>query len=101
MLALAMGVVAGSATSAVVSWITRRTAQRKLDERLDRIEHMLTVPDQAWYWIPEWQAGELEADSDRLMGHSNRHESGEAFLSALDAIPAAETAGTSSSRGAA
>lgn len=40
-------------------------------------------PEQAWFWTPEWQAGEREADADLEAGHSTRYESDEAFLRAL------------------
>ena len=38
---------------------------------------------QAWFWTPEWQAGEREADADLAAGRVERFESGEAFLQAL------------------
>ena len=38
---------------------------------------------QAWFWTPEWQAGEREADADLAAGRSDRYESDEAFLAAL------------------
>ena len=38
---------------------------------------------QAWYWTPEWQAGEREADEDIAAGRTEFFESGEAFLEAL------------------
>ncbi len=41
------------------------------------------TPDQAWFWTPEWQAGERQADSDKVAGRFTRYESGEAFLAAL------------------
>ncbi|CCM62577.1 MULTISPECIES: AbrB/MazE/SpoVT family DNA-binding domain-containing protein [Candidatus Neomicrothrix] len=40
---------------------------------------------QAWFWSPEWQAGEREADLDRAAGRSERFESAEEFLDALSA----------------
>jgi antitoxin PrlF len=47
---------------------------------------------QAWYWTPEWQAGEREADADLAAGRGETFESGEAFLDALRKIatPAAK-----------
>ena len=36
-------------------------------------------PDQAWFWTPEWLAGELEADEDLAKGRVDR------FLAALEA----------------
>jgi antitoxin PrlF len=38
---------------------------------------------QAWFWTPEWQAKEREADEDHAAGRSEVFESGEAFLAAL------------------
>ncbi|MFN0090905.1 MAG: AbrB/MazE/SpoVT family DNA-binding domain-containing protein [Acidimicrobiales bacterium] len=38
---------------------------------------------QAWFWSPEWQAGEREADADRAAGRTEAFESGEAFVEAL------------------
>lgn len=41
-------------------------------------------PDQAWFWTPEWQAKEQEADADMAAGRVERFESDEALLAALD-----------------
>ena len=38
---------------------------------------------QAWFWTPEWQAGEREADSDRAAGQFETFESGEELIGAL------------------
>ncbi|HEX5266298.1 MAG TPA: AbrB/MazE/SpoVT family DNA-binding domain-containing protein [Acidimicrobiales bacterium] len=38
---------------------------------------------QAWFWTPEWQAGEREADAEMAAGAGETFESGEAFLEAL------------------
>jgi hypothetical protein len=40
-------------------------------------------PDQAWFWTPEWQAKEREADADKAAGRVERFESDEAFMAAL------------------
>ena len=40
---------------------------------------------QAWFWEPAWQAGEREADAAAAAGKSERFESGEEFLAALEA----------------
>jgi AbrB family looped-hinge helix DNA binding protein len=46
---------------------------------------MKLVPaDQAWFWTPEWQAGEREADADIAAGRTEYFDSDEAFLAALD-----------------
>jgi hypothetical protein len=41
-------------------------------------------PDQAWFWTPEWQAGERAADADLTAGRSTICGSDEAFLKALE-----------------
>lgn len=41
-------------------------------------------PDQAWFWTPQWQAREREADEEIAAGHTTYYESGEEFLAALD-----------------
>jgi antitoxin PrlF len=38
---------------------------------------------QAWFWSPEWQAGEREADADLVAGRVKMFDSGESFLVAL------------------
>ena len=40
---------------------------------------------QAWFWTPEWQAGERRADEALAAGRVERFESGEEFLAALRA----------------
>ena len=41
--------------------------------------------DQAWFWTPEWQAKEREADAALAAGRVTCFESDEAFLAALEA----------------
>ena len=38
---------------------------------------------QAWYWTPEWQAGEREADEDIAAGRVERFMNDEEFLESL------------------
>ncbi|HEX4518646.1 MAG TPA: AbrB/MazE/SpoVT family DNA-binding domain-containing protein [Gaiellaceae bacterium] len=38
---------------------------------------------QAWFWSPEWQAGEREADADREAGRVESFASESEFLDAL------------------
>jgi len=40
---------------------------------------------QAWYWTPEWQHGEAEADAEEAAGLGEAFESSEEFLDALRA----------------
>src|SRR5207244_4526522 len=41
---------------------------------------------QAWFWTPEWQAGEREADADLAGGREETFESGEACVEARGKI---------------
>src|SRR2546423_898898 len=38
---------------------------------------------QAWFWSPDWQQGEREADAARAAGRVENFSSGEEFLGAL------------------
>src|SRR5579863_9854858 len=38
---------------------------------------------QAWFWSPEWQAAERQADADKAAGRVETFDSGDAFISAL------------------
>ena len=38
---------------------------------------------QAWFWTPEWQEGEREADADRAAGNTEFFESGDELIEAL------------------
>jgi AbrB family looped-hinge helix DNA binding protein len=38
---------------------------------------------QAWFWTPDWQAGEREAEADRAAGRAETFASEEEFLAAL------------------
>jgi hypothetical protein len=40
-------------------------------------------PAQAWFWTPEWLAGELAAEADKAAGRQQVFGSGEDFLAAL------------------
>jgi AbrB family looped-hinge helix DNA binding protein len=40
---------------------------------------------QAWFWSPEWQAGEREADADRAAGRLESFASEQEFTDALRA----------------
>ena len=41
-------------------------------------------PSQAWFWTPEWQAGEREADAEIKAGRGRRFNSDEEFLASLE-----------------
>ena len=40
-------------------------------------------PDQAWFWTPEWLAGELAAEADKAAGRQEAFGSDDDFLTAL------------------
>lgn len=42
--------------------------------------------DQVWFWTPEWQAGEREADEQAARGGGEVYMDEESFLAALDAV---------------
>jgi AbrB family looped-hinge helix DNA binding protein len=44
----------------------------------------LIDPSQAWFWSPEWQAGEREASADIAAGRTRHFATTEEFLAALD-----------------
>jgi hypothetical protein len=48
----------------------------------------LVNPDQAWFWTPEWQAGEREVDANQAAGLGTFYGSTEEFIAALDAARA-------------
>jgi AbrB family looped-hinge helix DNA binding protein len=42
----------------------------------------------AWFWTPEWQAGEREASAQLQAGEGDRYGSDEELLAALDDVDA-------------
>jgi hypothetical protein len=48
-------------------------------------------PDQAWFWTPEWQAGEHEADAEIAEGSGAVFRSTEEFIAHLESVPPAES----------
>jgi antitoxin component of MazEF toxin-antitoxin module len=40
-------------------------------------------PDQSWFWTPEWQAGEMEADAAKAEGRSTVYYSADEFIDSL------------------
>ncbi len=47
-----------------------------------RARGQLTLPE-AWFWTPEWQAGEREATEQSRRGEGERFETDAAFLDSL------------------
>ena len=48
-------------------------------------------PDQAWFWTPEWQAKEREADADIAAGRGILFDSDQEFIEHLKSVPPAES----------
>jgi hypothetical protein len=65
---------AGLARDAEV--VVRRTEEGVLIHEID--------PDQAWYWTPDFQAGERVAEAEEDAGHGRRAMSAEEFEAALE-----------------
>lgn len=63
-------------------------AQVEITERSDGVLELrpnIAVPvDQAWFWTPEWQAGEREADEDAAAGRSTVYDNVEDFMASLE-----------------
>ena len=87
--ALSVGASCLALITAAVLVRTERRARGAVEAGLDRIAHQLAALDQAWYWMPEWQAGEAEADDDLAAGRLSHHDTSEDFLAALRNVPAA------------
>jgi antitoxin PrlF len=52
----------------------------------------MSIPtDQAWYFTPQWLAGEREADEDITAGRGSVHESAESMFAHLDVVSASDT----------
>lgn len=62
-------------------------AQLEITEREDgvvELRPMLAIPaDQAWFWTPEWQAGERQVDEDVAAGRTERFDTVADFGAAL------------------
>lgn len=59
------------------------------DDRIVLTPTSLIPDDQAWFWTPEWQAKEREADEDLARGEPGTvFETGEDFLAFLESAPA-------------
>jgi bifunctional DNA-binding transcriptional regulator/antitoxin component of YhaV-PrlF toxin-antitoxin module len=61
-------------------------AQVEIVENGDEIILRPKLPvdsSQAWFWMPEWQEGERQAETEARAGLGTQHESNEDFLSSL------------------
>jgi antitoxin PrlF len=61
------------------------------DDGTITVRGYVSIPtDQAWFFTPEWLAGEREADEDIAAGRGTVHESAEDMFTHLDALGAAD-----------
>ena len=55
------------------------------------IRGYVSIPtDQAWFFTPEWLAGEREAEQEIAAGRGTAHESAEDMLTHLDSLGSAD-----------
>jgi antitoxin PrlF len=55
------------------------------------IRGYVSIPtDQAWFFTPDWLAGERKADEEIAAGRGNVHESAEAMFAHLDPLGSAD-----------
>lgn len=56
----------------------------KLIVVLDFVTYLIERdPDQAWFWTPEWQAGERQADEDLKTGNFDDFDTMDDFIASL------------------
>ena len=61
------------------------------DDGTVTVRGYVSIPtDQAWFFTPEWLAGEREADEQIAAGQGTVHRSAEAMFGHLDALGAAD-----------
>jgi len=62
------------------------------DDGTVTVRGYVSIPtDQAWFFTPEWLAGEREADEDMAAGRGAAHESAGDMFAHLEALGAADT----------
>lgn len=59
------------------------TTVSELVQKIADGELLITDPDQAYFWTPEWQAQEAEADADIAAGRVEKFDTKEDFLDSL------------------
>ena len=61
------------------------------DDGTITVRGFVSIPtDQAWFFTPEWLAGEREADDDIVAGRGTVHESAEDMFAHLHTLGAAD-----------
>ncbi len=85
-----LGVLLGAvgAGAAVLTAIRAlRREERATRAAVDQLARVVASP-QGWFWTPQWQAGEREADEDLAEGRTVRFDSIKKMDTYLDALPA-------------
>jgi hypothetical protein len=86
----ALAAIGGALVGALVATVKAIFVLRQIrgEERETRaaVERLTKVVagSQAWFWMPEWQEGEREADEDIAAGHTVRFDSIDDMDAALD-----------------
>jgi AbrB family looped-hinge helix DNA binding protein len=63
------------------------------DDGTVTVRGFISIPtDQAWFFTPEWLAGEQEADEQIAAGHSRSFESADEMFAHLDTLTTGEDA---------
>ncbi|GAA0441002.1 hypothetical protein Acor_11990 [Acrocarpospora corrugata] len=61
------------------------------DDGTITVRGYISIPtDQAWFFAPEWLAGEREADEDIRLERGTKHESAEDMFAHLDKLGSAD-----------
>ena len=56
---------------------------RVADDRIELVPMAMIPRDQLWYWTPEWQAKEREADEDLAAGRVKSFKSADSLIRSL------------------
>lgn len=56
---------------------------RVAEDRIELVPLALIPRDQLWFWTPEWQAGERQADADLAAGRVKRFKSAAKLIASL------------------
>jgi len=86
--ALLAGLAGACLGATVASLVALRQVRHVAEREVHRVGELLASRDQDWYWTPDWQDGEREAEADLAAGRTTVYSSEDDFLAALDEISA-------------